>query len=539
MHNNRHTISCGKLNGSSNIPLRKQLSRQSSSPSTPSKIPINDPQAHRWKQKFEEVEERRKLLLTEKEKALRALTDVEKKYLNLQVKHEYLETELFEKNEEFTKLSTASKNLYKEYETLKNQYETETRAMSGGNIRLSRTPRNGTKKIRCSREKQCFCWTPTRLMRVWTRGETSSDDIENLNKTIKQLSTEVAELQTEVDSLKQIEFQTSEENAKLSEELENEKQKNERLTELLTELKKEHEQLIRVTDMMKKEMEEQKKVEEELRDSLEIVKKEANANKRERNVLAHQSTLILQNLTESSEGSDCMMLLQEIEDLKRTLEEDSNRHEEEISLLHVWPEGVLELSTGESELWHPTQLYLAALGSMDSPNKGRTIQESSTNERLEDQENNAQLEILEERLKLVEAELQAANERADKAEEKLKAPPIPPPPPPPPLLPPPAAPPVVPLRRRRSKIAMQELAETIGMQESSTSPEKKPAAPGVNEDIINAIKAGQFTLRKAKNDKEKRDKEQPKAVSELLNILGSLRRAPKKRQSQYIGDVQL
>lgn len=63
--------------------------------------------------------------------ALRSLNDVGKKYLNLQIKHEQLETELFEKNEEFTRLSTASKNLYKEYETLKNQYETETRAMSG------------------------------------------------------------------------------------------------------------------------------------------------------------------------------------------------------------------------------------------------------------------------------------------------------------------------------------------------------------------------------------------------------------------------
>lgn len=50
--------------------------------------------------------------------------------MNLQEQHEHLETELFEKNEEFTKLSTASKNLYKEYETLKNQYETETGAMA-------------------------------------------------------------------------------------------------------------------------------------------------------------------------------------------------------------------------------------------------------------------------------------------------------------------------------------------------------------------------------------------------------------------------
>lgn len=78
-----------------------------------------------------------------------------------------------------------------------------------------------------------------------------------------------------------------------------------------------------------------------------------------------------------------------------------------------------------------------------------------------------------------------------------------------------------------------------GVQDNSC--EKKPtSAPGVNEDIINAIKAGQFTLRKAKKEKEKNQKEteQPKAVSELLNILGSLRRAPKKRQSQIFSDVQ-
>lgn len=98
-------------------------------------------------------------------------------------------------------------------------------------------------------------------------------------------------------------------------------------------------------------------------------------------------------------------------------------------------------------------------------------------ERLEDQvsDQNPQIEILEERLKLVECELQSATERAEQAELKLKdaeeklqappAPPPPPPPPPPPMLPPPPPtdPPQVPLRRRRSKIAMQELAETIGV----------------------------------------------------------------------------
>nr|XP_023024577.1 shootin-1 isoform X1 [Leptinotarsa decemlineata] len=490
----RYTTSI-KLNGNSSIPLRRPLSRQVSSPVNSSKIPINDPQVHRWKQKYEESEERRKLLLTDKEKALRALNEVEKKYLNLQLKHDKLETDLFERNEEFTKLSTASKNLFMEYETLKNQYETESRAMSGA----LKDAAQWYKENKVLKRKTLLLDKDAVDEGVDAGdGESNSDtDIENLNRTIKQLSSEVAELQTEVDSLKQSEFQTLEENVRLSEELDKQKQDNEQLEHTISELKKEREQIMRVTEMMKKELEEYKLLEEQQKTNLANLKKEAEAHKRERNVLAHQSTLILQGLNENSDGVESMMLLQEIEELKRIIEDERSKAEEEINALQ---------------------------------------------ERLEDQDNNAQIEILEERLKLVESELQAANERANKAEEKLKAsllPPPPPPPPPPPLLPPVGGePPTVPLRRRRSKVALSDLAETIGVQETST-PEKKPAAPGVNEDIINAIKSGQFTLRKAKKDKEKQDKEPPKAVSEMLNILGTLRRAPKKRKSLFFGDVQL
>lgn len=123
--------------------------------------------------------------------------------------------------------------------------------------------------------------------------------------------------------------------------MENERQKNERLESTLGELRTEHDQILRVTEMMKKELEEQKKVEEELRDHLATLKIEADTNKRERNVLAHQSTLILQGLSENSDGEDCMVLLQEIEELKRTLEDERNKHDEDISVLQV----VIEMST--------------------------------------------------------------------------------------------------------------------------------------------------------------------------------------------------
>ncbi|VEN40865.1 unnamed protein product [Callosobruchus maculatus] len=440
---------------------------------------------------------------------LRSLNELEKKHLNLQIKHEQLETELFEKNEEFTRLSTASKNLYREYEILKNQYETETRAMSGA----LKDATQWYKENKELKRKTMLLMDKDAVDEGVDAGDgesTGDNDIENLNKTIKQLSAEVAELQTEVDQLKQQEFQTTEENVKLSEDLESERRKTEKLESKLDDLQKEHNQLLRVMEMMRKELEEYKQKEEEHRQSLAALKKESDAHKRERNVLAHQSTLILQGLNENENSGDYMMLLQEIEDLKRTLEDDRNKYEEEISALQ---------------------------------------------ERLEEQSSfppDPQVEILEERLRLAESELAAAQKRAEEAEERLRCPPPPPPPPPPPM------PPQAPLRRRRSRLLIdgggttpaKQLEEEQKLSEEKTSkadllaaagsPEKKPAAavPCANEDIINAIKAGQFTLRKPKKEKEIKDKDTPNAVSELLNILSSLRRAPKKRQSQFIGDVQ-
>lgn len=70
MASTRYSLPNNKINGGSSIPLRRSLSRQASTPTNGSKIPVNDLQAHRWKQKYEESEERRKQLLTEKEKGI-------------------------------------------------------------------------------------------------------------------------------------------------------------------------------------------------------------------------------------------------------------------------------------------------------------------------------------------------------------------------------------------------------------------------------------------------------------------------------------
>lgn len=103
-------------------------------------------------------------------------------------------------------------------------------------------------------------------------------------------------------------------------------------------------------------------------------------------------------------------------------------------------------------------------------------------EKLEEYENNSQTEILEERVKLIEAELQEALKRAEKSEKALQAPPPAPPLPPPPPPPPAefATPPSVPLRTKKlSRTNVPEIAATLGVQEShinnNNSNGKKPA----------------------------------------------------------------
>jgi myosin heavy subunit len=428
----------------------------------------------------------------------RQYNDVQRKHLDLQVKNEQLETELFEKNENYSKLSEVSKSLYKEYEMLKNKYDTETTAMSSALKDAS----NWYKENKELKRKTMLLMDRDTVDEGVDAGESGGDsDIENLNKTIKQLSAEVAELQTEVDTLKHIEFTTSEQNVKLSEDLDVEKEKNKKLDREFVELKKEYEQIIRVSEMMKKELTHLKEMEENQRNSVVILKKEADGYKKERNVLAHQSTLLLQGLNNENQ-EEFLLLLQDVEQLKRSLEDERNKHEEEISLLQ---------------------------------------------EKLEMAEKNSHLEVVEERLKLAESELQAALERAEKAEEALEGaekaeealqrPPVPPPPPPPCLVN--SEPPVVPLRvKRRSRVNIAELADAIGVKDKEPVADNKKAPAGVNEDIINVIKSGKFTLKKVKNE-NKKEREGSKAVSELLNILGSLRKAPKSRQSQVGGDVLL
>lgn len=86
---------------------------------------------------------------------------------------------------------------------------------------------------------------------------------------------------------------------------------------------------------------------------------------------------------------------------------------------------------------------------------------------------------MEERLKLVESELEQALDRAERAETVLLAPPPPPLPPPPPAMPPPPPPPAAPLRAKKlARSTALNMSEVLGIEPYQEAGVKK--VPGVH-----------------------------------------------------------
>lgn len=101
----------------------------------------------------------------------------------------------------------------------------------------------------------------------------------------------------------------------------------------LNDLKTEHEQIIRVSKIMTEELKEFRENEKLHREEAVVLRHQADDARKERNVLAHQSTLLLQGI---ANDEDKVQLLQEIENLKRQLEDMTNKYERDIAQLQVY-----------------------------------------------------------------------------------------------------------------------------------------------------------------------------------------------------------
>lgn len=473
----------------------------------------------KWKSKYEESEKRRKLLLQKSEAAHRDHADLEKKLQQLQRQNSTLQSQVQEKEQKLQKMRTVSEAVCKEYEQLKHQYDVETGAMHKAMQQASQWYRQNRE---LKRRSQIIT---QKLMQNNSEGsldfelsdevDSNFEDVDQLRETVKELSKDIARLQTELHSARLQEFEAQEQVTHLTTQLDEERTLRQKYEEKVNEMKVQKENMARVTKMVAEEVQALKVQCDRERENAKIIKIEAERAIKERNVLAHQSALLMAEVGDDANGR-LLAVLQEVESLKRSLEEEQQNHASHIQMLE---------------------------------------------EKLEEKESNVEFEIVEEKLKLAESELDMATQRAERAEksiedlenvvqslkakmgemeEKLSRPPPPPlpPPPPPPMFANGAQSSIKLLTKEKmnsERDAVADMENMLGIAKKTPTVTQQP----VIDDIINQIKGGRFTLKQTdKQREEQRRRRQeaesaPPAVSEMLNILGTMRRRAKPAKQPF------
>ncbi|XP_026810994.1 shootin-1 isoform X2 [Rhopalosiphum maidis] len=474
----------------------------------------------KWKSKYDETETKRKSLLIQSQKLLREKSDMERQVAKLRTNLELSNKDLSEKTLQLSQLRNLSEAMYKEYDQLKQQYELETTTLQKAMERASQWyKQNRELKRRSSALMQkVMSVAPSTLDDLADDTDGNDNDTDNndtemeeLRKTVKELTQEVSRLQAELNKIKLQEFEAQEQTVDLTSELEEERRARKRAEQELKELKMKHNNLESVSRKVVEEttvLHQQYKREKE--EGVKI-RSDANKVKSERDVLARQSQLLMMD---AASDEKIMKLLFEVEQLQRTLSQERQEHTEQLKDLH---------------------------------------------EKLESQSESEQIELYEEKLKLIEAELLCSQQRADIAESQVEelekqlretktvtatpqcGPPPPPPPPPAPPAPPPPPPPMV-LPGTISGIklktvsslnhnsnAIEDLGNYLGLP--LATPKGPQVQNGAIDAIINQIKGGRFSLKATDKETPVKKQEPQPVVNEMMNVLGTLRRNPKRRAS--------
>ncbi|XP_015375419.1 PREDICTED: shootin-1-like [Diuraphis noxia] len=476
---------------------------------------------NKWKNKYDETEAKRKSLLIQSQKLLREKSDMERQVAKLRANLELSNKDLSERTLQLSQLRNLSEAMYKEYDQLKQQYELETTTLQKAMERASQWyKQNRELKRRSSALMQkVMSVAPSTLDDLADDTDGNDNDADNndtemeeLRKTVKELTQEVSRLQAELNKIKLQEFEAQEQTVDLTSELEEERRGRKRAEQELKELKMKHDNLETVSRKVVEEttvLHQQYKREKE--EGVKI-RSDANKVKSERDVLARQSQLLMMD---AASDEKIMKLLFEVEQLQRTLSQERQEHMEQIKYLQ---------------------------------------------EKLESQSESEQIELYEEKLKLIEAELLCSQQKADIAESQVEelskqlretktaaAPPQcgppPPPPPPAPPAPPPPPPPIasagtsggIKLKTvsslNHNSNAIEDLGNYLGLP--MATPKGPQVQNGAIDAIINQIKGGRFSLKATDKEKQipvKKHEPQP-VVNEMMNVLGTLRRNPKRRAS--------
>ncbi|KAF4533162.1 hypothetical protein B566_EDAN001704 [Ephemera danica] len=448
------------------------------------------PSEVRLKMQLDDCERRRKNQLIQAQKVARENEATQKKYKQLFKQHEEMEKNYNLMKEELDQLKRVSEAVYKEYEKLLRRFDVETGAMHKAMQKATDWyKQNRALKRQSAILVQKFLQvSPDSIMELNEENSTpvasdkDDDELDDLRRSVKELSSEAARLQVELNTARLEEFEAQEELVDLISKYESEKCARIRAENELAELQSRTFTLERLASLEAEELVALREKIEEEKETATKMRKEADQAKKERNVLAHQSTLLLADIA----GDERLqMLFLDIEGLKAKLEDETNRH---------------------------------------------SIQVQELQNKIFELQSENRIEVLEEQLKLAESEVEMSHleEKQSLPEVDVKdsasaAPPLPPPLPPPP----PAFRDAPPLQH-----PITEMANMLGIHKTKQGKPLQRAATlqgSAIDEIIDQIKGGRFQLKATERQREYRhQQETPAAVQEMLQILGTMKRGPKK-----------
>ncbi|RZF32735.1 hypothetical protein LSTR_LSTR005928 [Laodelphax striatellus] len=300
---------------------------------------LKHPLIEKWQQKFEESERNRKILLTQNQKLSREHADLDRKFNTLQQNLISSTRALKEREDQLEHLRKLSEQVCKEYDQMKNQYDLETSTMQKAIQRASQWYKENRELKRRSTVliQKVMQFSPENAMQLVDESDgagsdSASDEIEVMRKTIQELNKDVARLQAELNAARLQEFEAQEQSIDLTSALDEERKARERLESELKELRAMKENMQRVSKLVAAEVGSLRAECSRERQLAAHAQQEAAQARKERTVLAHQSQLLL---LDAAADEKLVSVLQEVAHIKATLEEERNRHAQQIRQLQV------------------------------------------------------------------------------------------------------------------------------------------------------------------------------------------------------------
>lgn len=490
----------------------------------------------KWKNRYEDAERKHKSCLLKAEKVKRDYDDLQRRHNCLIDERDHLYNELATREQELNRLRNVSERVFAEYQQLRNKHDVDAGVMHKVLQQAGEWyKQNKQLKRRSTALLQAIPNTiDIDITDASDAGSdtSSNEELEFLKRCVSELSSQVAQLQTELSAAKLGEFESQEVAVNLQQELENERELRVRHESELATLRSELERHERVSKLLLEEVGQLKNDAETDRERAETYKSEARSAKKRATVLIHQSSLLLGELTAEDR---VLALLQELEQLKEQLEQQAMQHEQAVEELQLKLSEKLEET--DVLLWEE-KIKLAeedarkAIQRAESAEKRLAAMEkprSTLKSRISYFENGAP--IAESSVTEIKKDVAATESSPPEVIPQTPSPPPPPPPPPPVSLVPPPPPPPPPLSLCPPPNAVAVFA---GIDDMSTMLQNKhntlkkcaPTSGGAIDAIVDQIKGGKFHLKStSENFLEKKPKdEQPEAVKEMLTILGTLRK---------------